>query len=200
MSKNEKDTDSRIGNILLSRRLLILSNSVNEKSAQKLIASLFALDCEDSKTPIDLILNSGGGSIYDGFAIYDAIRCIRAPVRIFGMGLVASMGVTLLLAVPKEQRFSLPNTSYMIHQPLIQGTLIGVVSDLEINAKEMVKLKLKMDTLIAEACGQSLEKVTKDTFRNYWMTAEEALKYGLVSEIITSLNEVRKEPEDVRYS
>ncbi len=176
-------------NALRDRRQVLLSGEVSDRSARVLVSQFLALDAEDNEAPITFLINSGGGGISAGFAIFDIIQMISAPVRTVGAGLVASMGVTLLLAVPKEQRFSLPNTRYMIHQPLISGTMVGPASDLEISAREMVKLKEHLNRLISEATGQPLERVEKDTLRDYWMNPEEALDYGLVSRISSSFGE-----------
>ena len=176
-------------NALRDRRQVLLSGEVSDRSARELIAQFIALDAEDPEAPITFLINSGGGAISSGFAIYDTIRMITAPVRTVGAGLVASMGVTLLLSVPKERRFSLPNTRYMIHQPLISGTMVAPASDIEISAREMVKLKEHLNRLIADATGQPPERVEQDTMRDYWMNPEEAQAYGLVSRIASRLGE-----------
>ncbi|MFH1530874.1 MAG: ATP-dependent Clp protease proteolytic subunit [Pseudomonadota bacterium] len=176
-------------NALRDRRQVLLSGEVSDRSARELVAQFLALDAEDSAAPITFLINSGGGAISSGFAVFDTIRMISAPVRTVGAGLVASMGVTLLLAVPKERRFSLPNTRFMIHQPLISGTMVAPASDLEISAREMVKLKEHLNRLISDATGQPLERVERDTMRDYWMNPEEALEYGLVSRISSTLGE-----------
>ncbi|MBM4371879.1 MAG: ATP-dependent Clp protease proteolytic subunit [Deltaproteobacteria bacterium] len=175
---------------LRDRRMVLLSGEVSDRSARELIAQFLALDAQDPEAPISFLINSGGGGISSGFAIFDTIRMISAPVRTVGAGLVASMGVTLLLSVPAERRFSLPNTRYMIHQPLISGTMVAPASDLEISAREMVKLKEHLNRLIAEATGQPLDRVEKDTLRDYWMDAGEAEAYGLVSSVIRHLGEL----------
>ena len=177
-------------NALRERRQVLLSGEVSDRSARELVSQFLALDAEDPKAPITFLINSGGGAISSGFAIFDTIRMISAPVRTVGAGLVASMGVTLLLSVPKEHRFSLPNTRYMIHQPLISGTMVAPASDLEISAREMVKLKEHLNRLISDATGQPLERVEQDTMRDYWMNPEEALDYGLVAQISSSLAEL----------
>jgi ATP-dependent Clp protease protease subunit len=174
---------------LRDRRQVLLSGEVSDRSARELVSQFLALDAADPEAPITFLINSGGGAISSGFAIFDTIRMITAPVRTVGAGLVASMGVTLLLSVPKERRFSLPNTRYMIHQPLISGTMVGPASDLEISAREMVKLKEHLNRLIADATGQPVERVEQDTMRDYWMNPEEAVEYGLVASIASSLAE-----------
>lgn len=177
-------------NALRDRRQVLLSGEVSDQSARELISQFLALDAEDPKAPITFLINSGGGAISSGFAIYDTIRMITAPVRTVGAGLVASMGVTLLLSAPKELRFTLPNTRFMIHQPLISGTMVAPASDIEISAREMVKLKEHLNHLISDATGQPLERVEQDTLRDYWMNPEEALDYGLVGRISATLAEL----------
>ena len=186
--EGESDAKARwYERVLRDRRLVFLSGEVSDRSATKLISQFIALDAEDPAAPITFLINSGGGAISSGFAIYDAIRMISAPVRTVGMGLVASMGVTLLVSVPKERRFSLPNTRYMIHQPLISGTMVAPASDLEISAREMVKLKEHLNRLITNATDQPLKRVEKDTLRDYWMNPAEAKDYGLVGGVVESL-------------
>ena len=188
--RHEGESDGKVRwyeRALRDRRLVFLSGEVSDRSATNLISQLIALDAEAPAAPITFLINSGGGAISSGFAIYDAIRMISAPVRTVGMGLVASMGVTLLLSVPKERRFSMPNTRYMIHQPLISGTMVAPASDLEISAREMVKLKEHLNRLIADATGQPLERVERDTLRDYWMNPAEAKDYGLVGVVVESL-------------
>jgi len=170
--------------VLFDTRTLFLSGEVNDRQASQLVTQLLVLNEMDRTRPIRILINSGGGAISSGFAIYDAIRYITAPVQTVGTGLIASMGVTIFLSVPRERRFSLANTRYMIHQPLMAGTVVAPASDLEINAREMIKLKDHLNHLIAEATEQPIEKVEKDTLRDYWMDAQEAQAYGVVGRIV----------------
>ena len=124
--------------------------------------------------------------MHDGYALVDMIRFIQPPVTVIGSGMVASMGISILLSVPPERRFSLPNARYMLHQPRFMGTVRGQVSDLEITATEMVKMKDKSNAEVAKGTGQPLEKVEEDTRRDLWLTASEALEYGLVCKLIDS--------------
>lgn len=180
-----------VGQALRESRTLLLSGEINDKSAREMVTTLLALDADDPEKPIIFIINSGGGSISSGFAIFDTMRMITAPVVTVGAGIVASMGVTLLLAPPKERRLSLPNTRYMIHQPLISGTMIAPASDIEISAREMVRLKEHLNRLIAQSTGQELARVEVDTHRDYWMNAEQAMEYGLVGGIRDTLAGIR---------
>ena len=157
------------------------------KARLKTVAQLHALALE-SNDPIYLFICSNGGHVESGDAIYDAIRFIEAPVYTIGTGWVASAGASIYLAADKANRYSLPNTRYMLHQPL--GGVRGSVSDIEITASEIIKVRERINALISEATGQPLDKVTKDTDRDYWMTAQEAKEYGLVNEVIQSVSEL----------
>jgi ATP-dependent Clp protease protease subunit len=175
---------------LFDSRIILLSGEISDEQANRVIGQLLALDRADPGKAITLMINSGGGSISSGFAIYDTMRFIRAPVRVVGAGLIASMGVTIFLAVPKDRRFSLPHSRYMVHQPLISGTVVAPASDVEINAREMIKLKDTLNRLISEATSQPLEKVERDTQRDYWMSAAEACQYGIVGRVVAAESEL----------
>ncbi len=191
-SKRDSGVEGLIASKLLESRTILLSGEIGDRQAHLINGQLLVMNSEDPKAPIDLIINSGGGAISSGFAIYDTIRMIEAPVRTIGAGLVASMGVTIYLSVPKERRASLPNTRYMIHQPLIAGTVVAPASDLEINAREMVNLRDRLNKLIAEATEQPLDKVEHDTLRDFWLTADGAADYGIVGQVIHSLGDLAK--------
>lgn len=181
--KSEQKEDS-LSEKFLRTRQIILSGEINEENTAKVIRQLLLLEA-DSDRPIYIYIDSPGGSIDSGFGIYDMIRFVNAPVCTIGTGLIASMGSIILLSVPKERRFALPNSHYLIHQPLIGGVARGVASDLEIQAEEMAKSKKKLIRLIADETGRSEAEVEKDCDRDHWLTAEEALSYGLVSRIIS---------------
>ena len=174
---------------LLESRSIFISEGIDADVARRVISNLLILDDQGSDT-ISVYLNSPGGEINSGFAIYDAIRYVKAPVSIINAGLCASIATIINIAVPKERRFSLPNARFLIHQPLIMGQVEGQASDLEITAKEILKLREKINKLLAEACGQSVDRVSEDTTRDFWMTADEALDYGLVNKIITTKDEL----------
>lgn len=175
----------------LKTRQVILSGAVDHENAEKVIKQLLLLEA-DSDKPIYLYIDSPGGSIDDGFGIFDIIRFINAPVYTIGTGLIASMGAMILLSVPKERRLALPNSHYLIHQPLISGAYRGVATDLEIQAEEIAKSKAKIVQIIAEETGKTVEQVTADTDRDCWLTADEALAYGLVSKVITKRSDLPK--------
>ena len=171
-------------------RTVLFSEAVTSKSVQSAVQQLLALEADDPKKLITLLLNSPGGSVDSGYALVDVIRFMKPPIRVVSMGLVASMGISILLSADKKQRFSLPNTRFMLHQPRYFDTVRGTASDLEITAIEMVKMKDKSNREISKATGQPLEKIEKDTARDLWLDAEEALKYGLVHQVITSVDEL----------
>ena len=162
--------------------------SIYKELADSIAKQLLILDSEDEKAPIYMYIDSPGGDVDAGFAIYDVIRFIKAPVYLIGMGLIASAATLILIAVPKERRIGLPNSRYLIHQPL--GQMRGVATDIEIYAKDMEKIRAKLNKLIADATGTPLEQVTKDTDRDYWLDADEAVKYGLISKIVSKREEL----------
>ena len=164
----------------LKTRTILLSGEVNKPLAERVIRQLLLLEAESSD-PIKVMIDSPGGDVNAGYAIFDMIRFVNAPVYTIGMGLVASAGALILLASPKERRIGLPNSSYLIHQPL--SGIRGVATEIEIHAKEMDKLRIKLNQLIADETGQSMKQVEKDTDRDYWMDAPEAVKYGLLSRV-----------------
>ena len=168
---------------LLKTRSLLLSGEINKDSADKLIKDLLVLEAESSD-PVRIFINSPGGDVDAGFAIYDMVRFVTCPVIMIGMGLVASAASLILLAVPAERRIGLPNSSYLIHQPLSE--MKGNATDIEIHAMQLEKMKAKINCIIAEATGMSLETVTADTDRDHWLDASEAQKYGLISRVVES--------------
>lgn len=175
---------------LLEARTIFLSEAVTSKTAKRVIADLFVLD-ETSDKPIYLFLNSPGGEVTSGFAIFDVIRYINSEVVVVTAGLCASIATVINVAVPKERRFCLPNSKFLIHQPLISGQIQGPASDIEITAVQIIKTRERINQLLADECGQSLIKVEEDTQRDYWMTAPEAIEYGLVGKIIKSKKELK---------
>lgn len=173
----------------LKTRQIILTGEINKELADSIVRQLLILDSEDEKSPIYMYIDSPGGDVDAGFAIFDMIRFIKAPVYLIGMGLIASAATLVLLAVDKEFRIGLPNSRYLIHQPL--GGMRGVATDIEIYAKDMEKIRAKLNSLISEQTGTSLEQVTKDTERDFWLDSDEAVKYGLISKIISKKSELK---------
>lgn len=171
----------------LKTRTIILSGEVNKELSERVIKQLILLECE-STDPVKIFIDSPGGDVDAGFAVFDMARFVGMPVYMIGMGLVASAAALILLAVPKERRIGLPNSHYLIHQPL--SGIRGVATEIEIHAKEIEKTKERINKIIAAESGQPLERVIKDTDRDYWMSAEESLSYGLISRIIARREEL----------
>ncbi len=167
---------------LLKERIVILSEEVNAVTASLITAQLLFLEAEDPDKDIQFYINSPGGSVTDGMMIYDTMQHIKPDVQTICMGMAASMGAVLLTAGTKGKRFILPNAEVMIHQPL--GGAQGQATDILIAADHIKRTKLKLNKILADASGQSLETIEKDVERDNWMTAEEALKYGLVDHIM----------------
>ncbi len=171
----------------LKTRTILLSGEVNKETAEKVISRLLLLESQ-SDDPIRILIDSPGGDVDAGYAIFDMARFVKPPVWMIGMGLVASAGALILLAAPKERRVGLPNSHYLIHQPL--SGLRGVATDIEIHAREIERTRDRINKLIAQETGQDLERVRKDTDRDYWMTAEEAVAYGLISRTVNRRDEL----------
>jgi ATP-dependent Clp protease protease subunit len=190
-SKEKKDPPSSGENSLaekmLGTRTILLSGEINKDLAEKTIRQLLLLE-NAGDGPVRVFIDSPGGDADAGFAIFDMIRFVKPPVWAVGMGLVASAAAIILLAAPRERRVGLPNSHYLIHQPL--SGIRGVATDIEIHARELEKLRGKINTLIADETGQSAERVEKDTDRDYWMSADEAVPYGLISRVIKSRAEL----------
>ena len=173
---------------LLNDRIIVLSEDVNPTSASVIIAQLLYLEGQDPEKDISFYINSPGGSVTAGLAIYDTIKYIKCDVSTICVGMAASMGAFLLASGTKGKRFALPNSEILIHQPLISGGqgggLSGQASDIQIHANHLVQIKKKMNRMLSEYTGQPLEVVEKDTDRDNYLTAEEAKAYGLIDEII----------------
>ena len=169
---------------LLKDRIIFLSEDVNHVTASLVIAQMLFLESEDPDKEISFYINSPGGSITDGMAIVDTMNYIKCPVSTICIGLAASMGSVLLACGAKGKRYATPNSEVLIHQPLISGGLSGQTTEIKIHADHMVKTREKLNKLLSEKTGQTLEQIEKDTERDHYMTAEEALKYGLIDEII----------------
>lgn len=166
---------------LLDARSIIISGEINQALTEKVVTQLLLLQ-GISDAPIKIYLNSQGGHVEAADTIHDMIKFITPEVHIIGTGWVASAGITIYLAAKKEHRYSLPNTRFMIHQPL--GGVRGQATDIEIEAREIIRMQERVNKLIADATGQPLEKVKKDSDRNYWMSPEQALDYGVVGKLI----------------
>lgn len=167
---------------LLKDRIIFLTGEVNDQMADLIVAQLLFLESEDPDKDIQIYINSPGGSVSAGFAIYDTMQYIKPDVSTICVGLAASMGAFLLLAGEKGKRYALPNADIMIHQPL--GGAQGQASDIQIHAEKILKTRKQLNSIIAERTGQTLKKVEKDTDRDFFMSAEEAKAYGIIDDVI----------------
>lgn len=178
--RDEQKTPPLLDKMLKTRTILI-SGEINKELAERVIRQLIILETENDE-PIHVFIDSPGGDADAGYAIFDMIRFVKPEVYTVGMGLVASAGALILLAADKEHRVATPNSHYLIHQPL--SGMRGVATDIEIHAREIERMKARINQLISEETGQELKKVEKDTDRDFWMNAEEAKEYGLISKIV----------------
>ena len=174
---------------LFDQRKVLIFGAINDKVARDITGRLLALAGASDK-PIDIYVNSPGGHVESGDTIHDMIRFVRdaVPVRVVGTGWVASAGALIYLAGEKKYRLCLPNTRFLLHQPM--GGVRGPATDIDIEAREIIKMRERLNRLFAFETGQTYEKVAKDTDRNYWMGAEEAIEYGLVTRVISSITEL----------
>ena len=186
VEKNEKENNLIMEKMLKSRTIFICGE-INQKLAETVCTQLLLLE-QMGDEPIKVFINSQGGHVEAGDTIHDMIKFIKPEVIIIGTGWVASAGITIYLAAEKENRYSLPNTRYMIHQPL--GGFQGQATDIGIEAEEILRVRKRINTIISNASGQPIEKVQRDTDRNYWMSAEEAVSYGIVNKIVTNGSEI----------
>jgi ATP-dependent Clp protease, protease subunit len=177
---------------LLKDRIIFLSGPIDDAAANLVIAQMLFLSNEDSKTDIHLYINSPGGSITAGLAIYDCMQFLRCDVATYCVGQAASMAAVLLAGGKAGKRFLLANNRVLIHQPLLSGELVAPATDLEIEAKEMLRLRERLYSILSKHTGQTPEKIEKDCDRNLWLDADEAIKYGLADRII------QKAPEAVK--
>jgi ATP-dependent Clp protease protease subunit len=179
--------DPQINEKLLKTRSIMLSGEINKESADLVVKQLLVLEGE-SHDPVKIFINSPGGDVDAGYAIFDMVRFVSCSVTMIGMGLVASAAALVLLAVPADRRLALPNSTYLIHQPM--SGMKGVATDIEIHALHLEKLRTKLDALIAQETGRTPEQVNKDTERDHWLSSTEALTYGLVSRIVKTRSEL----------
>ncbi|HTW29692.1 MAG TPA: ATP-dependent Clp protease proteolytic subunit [Acetobacteraceae bacterium] len=175
---------------LLKQRKVLIFGAINDKLARDVTGRMLAL-AGDADGPIDVFINSPGGHVESGDTIHDVIRFVdsQVPVRVIGTGWVASAGALIFLAGRRERRLCLPNTRFLLHQPM--GGVRGPAVDIDIEAREIVKMRERLNRLVARETGQPYEKVARDTDRNYWMSAEEAIAYGMVSRVIESLEDLK---------
>ena len=185
--RDSRDKTAAAAKILFDSRLILLFGEINEKVARETTAQLLALS-ETSHEPIRLVISSPGGHVESGDAIHDMIRFIGAPVTVIGTGWVASAGVHIYLAAARERRYCTPNTRFLLHQPM--GGIGGSAVDMEIEAREILKMRDRLNRVIASETGQSIEQVARDTDRNHWLSPEEARDYGIVSHIVSGIDDI----------
>ena len=173
---------------LFKARTILLTGGIDDKQARRVCERLLALSSLGDD-PILLVLSSPGGHVESGDMIHDMIKFVPAPVKILGTGWVASAGALIYSAAKKENRYALPNTRFLLHEP--RGGVGGQASDVEIQAREIIKMRERLNNIFAKATGQTLAKIKKDTDRDFWMPAEEAVKYGLVGKIVTSQKDIK---------
>ena len=195
-----------IYSLLLKNRIVFVGTAITDQTANLIVAQLLYLSNEDSEAPIQMYINSPGGQIYAGLAIYDTMQMISNPINTVAVGVTASFGTVLLTAGTPGQRFALPHATIHLHQPL--GGTQGQATDIEIQAKEILRLRTKLNSILSHHTGQTEDKIKEDTERDYWLTAKDAVDYGLVDKVLepskdSSLasvsktkNEVKEDPSD----
>lgn len=183
---------------LLKDRIVFLGGPVDDDVANLIVAQMLFLSNEDSKSDIHFYINSPGGSVSAGLAIYDTMKYLRCEVATYCVGQAASMGAILFAGGATGKRFLLPNSRVLLHQPLISGVMTGPATDLEIEAREMLRIRARLYEILAEHTGQTIEKIEKDCDRNLWLAAQEAIDYGLADKILAKAPEIvrREEPKD----
>ncbi len=188
--EDEKDTKrpDPLGEKLMKSRVIMVTDEITKKLAQRIIAQLLILEQEDPEKEIKVFINSPGGDADAGFAIYDIMKFIKPKIKNICAGVAASAAVIILLGADKENRVSLPNSRILIHQP--STGVHGTASDIQIEASEILKCREKINRMISEETNREFEKVENDTKRNYWMSAEEAVEYGLISKIIKTQSDL----------
>lgn len=179
--------ESRVRERLLESRKVLVFGEINQKLAEATVAQLLAMDAVEN-APIHVLVNSPGGHVESADSIHDIVRFIRSPVTMIGTGWVASAGVHLFLSAERQRRLCLPNTRFMIHEP--SGGVGGQVSDIEIELEQMLELRQRIRTMIAEATNRPYDEIERDTRRNCWLTATQAVEYGLVGSIIRNIDEI----------
>lgn len=192
-AQSEQPLNESLAERLFATRTVVLFEEVTMASARRVASQLLALASE-SREPIRLVINSPGGHVESADTIYDLVRFIDAPVHVLGTGWVASAGALIFVAAPKERRYCLKNTRFLLHQPL--GGVGGPASDVEIEARQIALMRQRLNQTFADATGQSVSRIERDTDRNYWLSAEEAREYGLVTHIVERETEFVRTPRE----
>lgn len=187
--KEEEDEKKQSGaqELLIKSRTIVLAGEVDQDLAEKIISQLIVLD-NDSNDPIRMIITSNGGHVDSGYAIHDMMHFVNSPVYSIGAGWVASIAVPILFGAPKENRMALPNTRFLLHQPM--GGAGGHLQDIRIEAQEILKIRDRINKMLSDETGQPVDKIKDDSDRNFWMSAEEALEYGVISRIVDNASDV----------
>lgn len=183
------ELDNDVGRRLLKNRTVLLTGEIDTKLSTQIVGQLLYLEAE-SREPIKVMIDSPGGDVNAGFAIFDTLRFVQPTIYTVGIGLVASAGAIILLAAKRENRFGLANSHYMIHQPM--SGMSGVASDIEIHAREIERIHHQINSIIAKECKKTVAQVEKDTDRDFWLNAKEAVVYGLIDSVIRSSTELKK--------
>ncbi len=186
----EGSGDKGLSAKLLKSRTVLVSEVISDKLYRRVVTTLVLLEQDNCTAPINVYVNSPGGSADSGFAIYDVLRFIRSPIRTLCSGLCASAAVLIYLAAPRERRFSLPHSRFLLHQPSTQ--LFGAASDIEINANEILRLRESYNQIVSQETGRTVESITKDADRDFWLSAIQGLEYGLVGKVISKYEEFIK--------
>lgn len=185
--KNKDDIDSGLSKLFLKSRSVVITGGVDDEMAKKVVTQLLAL-AQESDDPINMYISSPGGHVESGDMVHDMIKFIKPEVRVIGSGWVASAGALIFVGAKKENRFCLPNTRFLLHQP--SGGIGGQVSDMQIQANQIRIMRERFDHIFSEATGQTPEKIAEDTKRDFWLTTDEALDYGLLGKVIHSIDEL----------
>ena len=182
-----------IFSLLLKERIIFIGTGITDQVANLIVAQLLYLDQQDPDKQINMYVNSPGGGIYAGLAVYDTMRLVRAPIATYAVGVTASFGTVLLTAGTKGHRYALPNATIHLHQPM--GGMQGQATDIEIQAKEILRLRSKLNEMLAYHTGQPLDIIERDTDRDFWMDAESAIEYGLIDQVLSPAD-VDNTPDD----
>jgi len=186
-SDTDKPTSTPVDALFFKSRNVIIAGTITDKLAQKTVTHLLAL-AQDSDDPINLFISSPGGHVESGDMVHDMIKFIRPTVRTIGSGWVASAGALIFIGADKKNRYCLPNTRFLLHQP--SGGIGGTTSDMQIQAEQIRQMRARFDQMFADATGQTPERIRKDTARDFWLTTEEALKYGLLGSVILTMDQL----------
>ncbi len=186
-SDEREERSPRVDSLFFKSRNVLLTGAINDKAARQAVTQLLAL-AEDSDDPINLFISSPGGHVESGDMVHDIVKFIRPTVRAIGSGWVASAGALIFIGADRENRFCLPNTRFLLHQP--SGGIFGQASDMWIQAEQIIKMRKRFDRLFAEATGQTPEKIAEDTARDFWLNTDEAIEYGLLGKVITSVDDL----------